>query len=373
MKINKILYITPNYPLPNFPERGAFVETLIRGWKNCGVETDVIAPTALPLAMRLLRTKERNLSLSAKTVARPTYLTLSNKTIAGFDTKAIGEWSFGHACGRAFDHHDADAIIGKFLFGGARAAAKLGRKHNMPAFADIGESRSFKTLTAREKKIAAEVIDSLTGLYCVSDRLADEVVALGADPSRVLVAPNEADSDLFRPMDQQICRTQLGLPAKDYIVIFVGHLIERKGPLRLLRAIEQLGQDHKAIFVGRGDQIPTGNSVLHVGPILNSELPIWLNAADVFCLPTQAEGHCNAIEEAKACGLPVIASNIPSVVKQLDGHPAVLIDPNSINEIAQSLAAERMPLRNELRGRSGIKSADRSKKILNWLELRKES
>lgn len=369
MKIKNLLYITPNFPLPRFPERGAFAETLVRGFSDCGVETDVIAPTSLAMAIRLLRLRKNNLHLSARAISRPVYISLSNKIVAGFDTKIINEWSFSTACSRAFNHKDADAIIGKFLFGGAISAVELGNKYGIPAFADMGESRSFKTLSRHEKRLACKLLESLSGIYCVSERLAEEVIALGADPSKILVSPNEVDSSLFRPMNQQLCRKKIGIPEDVYLVSFVGHFIDRKGPLRVMEAIEQLGDSFKGIFLGRGSQIPTGRSVLHAGPVPHWDLPIWLNASDVFCLPTRSEGHCNAIEEAKACGLPIVASDIDSVSKQLEGFTAHLVNPNNVNAIRDAILKMRRSnyiKREELETRQP--NTSRAEQILKWIE-----
>src|SRR5690606_16475453 len=106
------------------------------------------------------------------------------------------------------------------------------------------------------------------------------------------------------PMDKQQCRRKLKLPESAFIVVFVGHFVDRKGPLRVLEAINKVGGDVKGLFLGRGIQKPIGSAVLHAAPVPNEELPYWLNAADVMMLPTLAEGSCNAINEAMACRLP---------------------------------------------------------------------
>ena len=61
------------------------------------------------------------------------------------------------------------------------------------------------------------------------------------------------------------------------------------------------------------------------------------NAADVFVLPTQAEGCCNAIIEAMACGLPIISSNLPFNWDVLNDTNSIMINPDNVQEIADSI------------------------------------
>lgn len=50
-----------------------------------------------------------------------------------------------------------------------------------------------------------------------------------------------------------------------------------------------------------------------IKPVSNYQLPEICNAFDVFVLPTLHEWHCNVIEEAKACEIPIISSRKTSV------------------------------------------------------------
>ena len=72
---------------------------------------------------------------------------------------------------------------------------------------------------------------------------------------------------------------------------------------------------------------------LTLPPMPNSKLNDIYNAFDVFVLPTLSEGHCNVIEEAKACGVPIISSKGTSVENQINEQTGLLVDPLNISEI----------------------------------------
>lgn len=58
------------------------------------------------------------------------------------------------------------------------------------------------------------------------------------------------------PLDKRTAREKLGLPKEKFIVAFTGHFIERKGPMRVLAAIQQAGSNFGGVFLGQGPQVP---------------------------------------------------------------------------------------------------------------------
>ena len=80
------------------------------------------------------------------------------------------------------------------------------------------------------------------------------------------------------------------------------------------------------------------------------KLVYYLNAADFFILPTLAEGCCNAIIEAIACGLPVISSDLPFNRDILDESNSILVDPTDITSIQEAIVRlyENIDLRKQL-------------------------
>jgi teichuronic acid biosynthesis glycosyltransferase TuaC len=192
----------------------------------------------------------------------------------------------------------------------------------------------------------------------------------------VYLAPNGVDCRRFAPKPQRRAREQLGLPVDRPIIAFVGHFSGRKGPDRVLRAVERSRHEPGAIFLGDGKVRPSGPSVMHAGPVPHSEVSLYLSASDLFVLPTLAEGSCNSILEALACGLPVVSSDIAAVREDVGDQPPVfLCDPRDVDQLAARIDAVLdldRATRTDL-GRSARLTAEardlrgRAAGVLDWL------
>ena len=366
----KITLITSNYPMITFPERGVFVEALAQQWKKMDVSISVINPVSFQNQFRYGKVKAFEIFNSIP-VYRPTYISYSNYRFLGFNTNYFSQISFVNAALKICNKIEKpDLYYGKFLMGSGFAASLAGEKFKKPSFADLGESKLLESYSEKDKYNAKKIIKSLTGIICVSERLQKEVLELGAKPENVFLAPNEANTELFKKKDKTECRKKLGLPENSFIVAFTGHFIERKGPLRVLKAIEALGDKVYGVFLGRGKQIPTGQKVLFAGALPNNELPDWLCASDVFVFPTLAEGHCNAINEAIACELPIITSDISDMKEQLGEKAAIFVNPHDIREISNSIS--KIMTNNDFANQliSASKNNEkpaRGKKIADWM------
>ena len=169
-------------------------------------------------------------------------------------------------------------------------------------------------------------------------------------------------------MDKEKARESLTLPKEDFIVAFVGHFIERKGSKRVAKAINNL-ENVKSLFIGRGPEEPECEGILYKGIVPHEELYKYLNSADVFVLPTLAEGCCNAIIEAMACGLPIISSDLSFNDDILDEGCSIRINPKSIAEITNAVSI----LKNNTEQREKMSVQARKKAAEFTIEKRAEN
>lgn len=349
--------ITPHYPAPRFPERGAFVERLVSQWQNTGYACTVIAPDAIPILLRSFRKPRKAHVTAGETIVRPRYMSYGNTSGALVNRFRMTRRAFVHAAERGANAvPDSDFYYGKFLFRGGESAVALGSRYRKPSFADVGESWSFDALDEHTREDAKQIAGRLDGIFCVSERLREEMIGLGADPGRVFLAHNDVDTGRFTYIPRLTAREELGLSPDHFVVLFAGHFVRRKGPLRVLQAIEKSHHTVRGVFLGRGTQTPTGPRVLYSGSVPNEQMPLWLNAADIFVLPSLGEGHCNVINEATACGLPVITSDIADIRSQVDPTYSILIHPEDTDAIAGAIEA----LRQDPKRREGMSHAARS-------------
>ncbi len=189
-------------------------------------------------------------------------------------------------------------------------------------------------------------------VIAVSDAAAQQVLKSGLPPEKVTVVRSSIDTRFFEPTDgaKEQMRAHLGLKGNEFVIAAAGRLVKGKGYDVLLRAISQLSPADRPILLLAGDgserqslenlstQLGISEWTKFLGFQTDVRPILW--AADAFVhVPTNfPEGTPNAILEAMAAGLPVIASKvggIPEVVR--DGETGLIIPPNDPKALAEAL------------------------------------
>jgi glycosyltransferase involved in cell wall biosynthesis len=266
-----------------------------------------------------------------------------------------------------------DLVYAHFFYPAGLAARWVARRQQLPYFVAHGDDAIDPWHRMKGKAHFADV----TGVVAVSTDNAQFCKAVFDIPeSRVGVFPNGVDRTLFFPHDRDTARRRLGLPLGLPLVAFVGHFISRKGPDRVLAALEGI-PSVKALMIGEGPVRLASERIQFQGVVQHSDLPLYLSAADVFVLPTTAEGSCNAILEAMACGLPVVTSEGSFNDDILNPGVAVRVDPMNVVGIRQATAGLlgnldlRRAMSRECVGWSaGFSIEKRAIRIADWIEGR---
>src|SRR3546814_1866729 len=71
---------------------------------------------------------------------------------------------------------------------------------------------------------------------------------------------------------------------------------------------------------------------------LHAELPTWMQAADLLCLPSHSEGVPNVVLEAMSCGLPVVATRVGGIPEVLPDLAGIMVPPRDVPALAAALA-----------------------------------
>lgn len=350
-----ICVVAPDYPTSKTIDF-VFVDQLCRAMALKGVTVSVVAPQTLTkCVMRhvpVVKGKQRIYVSNDKyfTLIRPKYWSVGN--VKGF-LKGHNGKAFRKAVKRGFSKVDGkvDVIYGHF-WQSVSAAMLVAQKHHIPLIASSGEELVEKSRFGNTDELIHALRESINGSIHVSTNNRNECLAVGVTTQeKSIVIPNAIDNQLFYPRDKKECRRKLGVNDEDFVVGYVGQFTPRKGTLRLNEALKRLEDKNiKAFFLGKGSDVPDYEGIIHCGTVMHDLLPEYLSAADVFVLPTQNEGCCNAIIEALACGLPVISSNLPFNWDVLDKSNSIMVDPNRVDEIAEAIKRlkESVNLQKEL-------------------------
>jgi glycosyltransferase involved in cell wall biosynthesis len=178
-------------------------------------------------------------------------------------------------------------------------------------FTKIGGSGLKVPAVALLERMAARSADAI---IVTTDAMLEYVTRLDSR-ARIVTIPNGIDTDLFSPPPSVASDGGPG----GHRLLFVGRLESQKNLPVLLEALAILRRRHpvQLTVVGEGSlreglarqARELGVPVTFAGVVPNETLPTYYRDADVFVLPSLAEGHPKALLEAMSCGLACIVSD----------------------------------------------------------------
>lgn len=343
----KICIVAESYPTnddPSFP----FVQQLASSLTNIGYECFVIAPQSITriLLRRVKRKKTYDLDVEHENqikVFRPYIVTFSNTN--NFCLLKVADFFWEKAINKCLKKiGQLEAIYCYFWHVGLKTIKSI--KVDYPVFVQASECDiNIPTYLINEK-----LIKKVAGVVCASSKNQEESIRYGLtteEDSCIIV--NGYRKDEFYPIPQEKARAEYGFSQDKFIIAFVGGFIKRKGITQLCKALDRF-DDVYSIFIGKGDLFPKSKNILYADVVQHNKIVSLLNCADIFVLPTEAEGCCNAIIEALACGLPVVSSNKKFNDEILDETCSIRINEQNVDEIYNAIKQlkENRPLLTSL-------------------------
>ncbi len=193
----------------------------------------------------------------------------------------------------------------------------------------------------------------------VSIPFRDELVSKGVERNRIDIVHNAIRPD-WGSGEPGNLREKLGIAPEEKVILIVGRLSREKDHLTLLRAVEKLPATVRLrlLIVGDGPQrarieqetrqLGLTRRVMLTGHQPSAEP--YYRIANLAVLSSLSEGSPNALLEAMAAGVPVVATNvggIPEIVTHQEN--ALLVAPGDVDRM--SAAMTRLLMDTALAGR----------------------
>ena len=166
------------------------------------------------------------------------------------------------------------------------------------------------------------------------------------------VLRNAIDLDKFNKKiseeERKKLRKKLGLQEDDFVVLYVGRLIQVKGILELMQAVLSIDDNHvKLLCIGSANfrkwafssyerkvkKLAKDNSerIIFTGYIDNGELYKYSLLADVQCVPSLWEEAAGlVVVEAMAEGIPTIVTNSGGMVEYINENTTLIVERGNI-------------------------------------------
>ncbi|MDW7998530.1 MAG: glycosyltransferase [Thermodesulfovibrio sp.] len=253
--------------------------------------------------------------------------------------KKLGEKLF-----KLFDRYiqknkiEFDLIHAHFIWPQGYVAAKLGKKYNRQVII-TAHGHDVYDLPFRNYEwlnIVHQTLKSVSKIITVSNsNLRIIKNKLGIDPMKVEVIPNGFSKNYIQIENKIFLRRKLNLPTEGKkILLNVAALVPIKGHKYLIEAMNIISKkrdDVICIIIGDGPmrsclqkkikENSLEEKVILLGFKPHDEIPLWMDSADLFVLPSLNEGNPTVMFEALGAGLPFVGTavgGVPEIITSED-------------------------------------------------------
>jgi len=361
MSAIRVLVLSHMYPARKNPVPGIFVHRQVQALLDVGCEIRVVSPITFtpPLFWNKPEQKDRRQTPQSEvidgiSVFYPRYLRLPRKWFHGISCYTLYQGALGliGSLVREFKPHVLHAYTAT---PDGYAGLLLQKRYHLPVVcsllgSDIGVYPNIRPFT---RHLTERVLSESDQLVAVSEALKSAAEAMAQPKTDIKVVYMGCDSQAFAFNEKSCKRLKncLQLPIDSKVLLFLGSIQRAKGVFELLEAFGQLVNAHQnvhLVFVGTGIdslalaerafQLGLKNRIHLVGSPPHGDIPGWLSAADVFVLPSHAEGLPVAVLEAMASAKPVIATRVGGIPEAVEeGESGLLVEKGLVAPLAEAI------------------------------------
>lgn len=221
---------------------------------------------------------------------------------------------------------------------------------------------------SRMRPYATTCAQNAAFIFAISEAVRIDCLELyGVPDKKVIVIPNGYDNEIFQPSQLSKAKvfSNYGIDADVTlpVVTFGGKMSKTKGVDVLLEAnaVLQKKLPYTLLLFGSGDleealgRVPTKKEKQNahlLGHVTQDVLAQFHNIAEFSVLPSRKEGFSVAALEAMGCGLPVVATDIPSLKDLIVGKTVPVEDPTALAEAMESMLKLPVGEKKNLREKS---------------------
>ncbi len=392
----KILVISHLFPSTKNRNYGIFMARQLEEMAKQGMDISVIVPMVwTPSILRKFR-KWKNydhnapvLNFKGLTTYQVSYVRITGNWFYRWNGLSIF-WAIKKLARKLNHKQHFDIIYARCFFPDGDAALRLGKTLKLPAVC-VGIGSDINLVPNYSKSIYKRFVtiaNELDGSVASGRALADKIDAVSN--KKTLSVYGVVDLLKFSTVkSKKQIRCKLDLPENKILVLYLGNLKKSKGIYELLNAFLQISGEKEDVelricgdgieksgiirFIEENDRT---ESMYMMGAIDCDQVDLWMKACDLFVLPSHHEGMPNAVMEAMACGLPVVASSVgglPEAIGDCDG--ATLVPAKEVKALKKyiQLIIDDADLRSKMSNAARIRAKERfgvettTEKVIDYL------
>lgn len=232
------------------------------------------------------------------------------------------------------------------------AIVKLLLRMNIPVMWELHE-------IVKEEVFHEKILtnNKLVGFVTISPKIADIAISKGLPSEKIIIETSAVDLQKFLPYkSKELARQEISLPQNVSTVVYTGHLYDYKGIPTILEAAKLMPECRFLLVGGWQNDVDRIreicshrqlNNVFLTGHVPQSQLAVYLYAADVLILPTSKQWRLSEVTsplklfDYMASQRPIVASALPNIETVVqDGHNVLLAEPD--NSLSFKAAIEQL-------------------------------